>query len=72
MKLQDFRLETGLNQTEVAERMATSQAQVSSMEVKNSCSLSSLRRYFEALGFEFVIHAVGEGGEVVDLSFFAE
>lgn len=50
-----WRKERGLTQTEVAERMGTTQAQVSKLERNPDPRLSAVRAYAAALGVDLVI-----------------
>lgn len=52
LQLVDARQEAGLTQTELAKRLGVSQAQVARMEKRgyDAYTLTSLRRYVEALG----------------------
>ena len=55
LQLVEARQATGLTQVEVAQRMGVSQAQVARIEKEgyDSYTLTTLRRYLEALGEEF-------------------
>ena len=55
MRLVDARHKAGLTQVELARRLGVSQAQVARMEKRgyDAYSLSSLRRYVQALGNGF-------------------
>ena len=55
LQLVEARLEAGLTQAELAERLGVSQAQVARLEKRgyDAYTLNSLRRYVEALGTGF-------------------
>ena len=57
-KLADLREERELRQTDVAEKLGVSQANVSRVEGQDDVYLSTLRRYVEALGGALEINAV--------------
>lgn len=68
LQLVEARKATGLTQAEVAQRMGVSQAQVARIEKEgyDSYTLTTLRRYLEALGEEFKLKvAVARSGEPV-------
>lgn len=58
LALAELRVAVGATQVEVAEALATSQANVSRIEHEEDVYLSTLRRYVAALGGELEINAV--------------
>lgn len=58
LALAELRTGAGATQTDVAEALATSQANVSRIEHEEDVYLSTLRRYVAALGGELEINAV--------------
>lgn len=58
LNLQELRREFGLTQTELADRLEMTQAQISQIESRTDFLLSTIRRYVEALGGELEINAV--------------
>jgi DNA-binding Xre family transcriptional regulator len=65
--LSELRERTGITQTAIAERMATSRPNVSRIEGEDDIRLSTLQRYVGALGGALVIEAVLPSGEHVPL-----
>lgn len=57
LQLVEAREAAGLTQTEVAKRLGVSQAQVARIEKRgyDACTLTSLRRYVQALGDGFAL-----------------
>ena len=58
LRLADLRTEQGLTQVQVAERLGTTQEDVSRIERAEDTQLSTIRRYIEALGGSLELHAV--------------
>lgn len=61
--LNELRVERGLTQVELAERLGKTQGNVSALERRDDLYLSSLREYVEALGGHLAISAVFEEEE---------
>jgi DNA-binding transcriptional regulator YiaG len=57
MDLRELRKAVGVTQTQLAERLKTSQGEVSQAERREDYRLSTLRRYVEALGGKVEIFA---------------
>lgn len=57
MSLREMREMAGQNQTEVADKLETTQSELSRLERRNDFFLSTLRKYVEALGGEVQIIA---------------
>lgn len=60
----DIRRAVGRSQQEVADAMRISQKAVSQLENRRDLRLSTLRRYFEALGMELSMTAIAAGTEI--------
>lgn len=58
LRLAELRTEQGLTQVQVAERLGTTQENVSRIERAEDTQLSTIRRYIEALGGSLELHAV--------------
>lgn len=58
LALRDLRVERGVTQVELAERLGKSQGNVSELERRDDVYLSSLREYVEALGGRLEVAAV--------------
>lgn len=66
--MRELRSQLGLTQVEVAARMGVQQAAVSRFERRGDFTLSSLRRYVNALGAELEINVKTSTGECVRLA----
>lgn len=62
--LQELRARRGITQLDVATRLEIRQSSVSKLERREDLSLSTLRRYVEALGGELVVSARFVDGSV--------
>jgi len=58
LELRDLRMERGVTQVALAERLGKSQGNISELERRDDVYLSSLREYVEALGGRLEIAAV--------------
>jgi len=58
LRLAELRTEQGLTQVQVAERLGTTQENVSRIERAEDTQLSTIRRYIEALGGNLELRAV--------------
>jgi hypothetical protein len=58
LRLAELRTGQGLTQVQVAERLGTTQENVSRIERAEDTQLSTIRRYIEALGGSLELHAV--------------
>jgi DNA-binding XRE family transcriptional regulator len=58
IRLAELRTEQGLTQVQVAERLGTTQENVSRIERAEDTQISTIRRYIEALGGSLELHAV--------------
>ena len=58
LRLAELRTEQGLTQVQLAERLGTTQENVSRIERAEDTQLSTIRRYIEALGGSLELHAV--------------
>ncbi len=63
-KLSQLRQSCEIKQSELAEKMGVSQANISKVENGNDCLLSTLKKYISALGGELNITANMPTGEV--------
>jgi DNA-binding XRE family transcriptional regulator len=64
LRLAELRTEQGLTQVQVAERLGTTQENVSRIERAEDTQLSTIRRYIEALGGSLELHAVFADREI--------
>lgn len=64
MDLRALRQETGLTQESLARRIETTQSELSKLERRADCRVSTLRRYVEALGGNLEICAVINGRRI--------
>jgi DNA-binding XRE family transcriptional regulator len=64
LHLAELRTERGLTQVQLAERLGTSQENVSRIERAEDTQMSTIRRYVEALGGNLELHAVFEDRDV--------
>ena len=64
IRLAELRCEAGFTQEQLAERLGTTQENVSRIERAEDTQLSTLRRYIEALGGSLELHAVFEDRDV--------
>lgn len=65
--LHELRERTGVTQTAIAERMATSRPNISRIEREADVRLSTLERYVRAVGGSLHVEAILPGGDRVDL-----
>lgn len=68
LALTELRNARGATQRDVAERIHSSQANVSRIEHEEDVYLSTLRGYVEALGGHLELRAVFPDGEVIDIA----
>jgi DNA-binding Xre family transcriptional regulator len=64
LRLAELRVERGLTQVQLAERLGMTQENVSRIERAEDTQLSTIRRYIEALGGNLELHAVFEDRDV--------
>ena len=64
VRLRALRVEAGLTQAQLAERLGVSQKNVSRIEHAEDSQLSTIRRYVEALGGSLELHAIFEDRDV--------
>ena len=64
MDLRALRQETGLTQESLARRIETTQSELSKLERRADCRVSTLRRYVEELGGNLEICAVINGRRI--------
>ena len=69
MDLEELRRTCDLSQEQIAGRLDTQQAQISSLERRNDLLVSTLRRYVDALGGHLEIRAVFPGWTVQVVDF---
>ena len=72
MALQELRKALGMTQNELADRLKSSQDNISRLENRSDVMISSLRRYIEAMGGELNLVAKFPGKPPVEISSFVQ
>lgn len=69
--LYQLRVDAGVSQVELAERLGVTQPAVSKLEHADDMRISTLRAYLEELGFALQVQAVDKDGREVALAWHA-